>query len=173
MVNHAGRAIAVTEGFIGSTNDKTIVCWDATVEEIRTDKQYTEKTFDVCNEDGTTTTLKGVLLARRQRVPQVANPDGAHQVPAERERSPLFEEAGERAEGRGMLLRHSEGPLQDPEARHGVPRAGAHRQRVFHVLHLAQHAAHLRRNGRAGGKHALGQQCRGGDHVGDRAGGGL
>ncbi|CAN0370454.1 unnamed protein product, partial [Ectocarpus fasciculatus] len=61
-VNHAGRAIAVTEGFTGSTNDKTIVCWDAAVEKIRTDKQYTEKTFDVYNEDGTTTTLKGCYL---------------------------------------------------------------------------------------------------------------
>ncbi|CAB1097547.1 unnamed protein product [Ectocarpus sp. CCAP 1310/34] len=61
-VDHAGRAIAVTEGFTGSTNDKTIVCWDAAVEKIRTDKQYTEKTFDVYNEDGTTTTLKGCYL---------------------------------------------------------------------------------------------------------------
>ncbi|CAB1118961.1 unnamed protein product [Ectocarpus sp. CCAP 1310/34] len=40
----------------------TIVCWDAAVEKIRTDKQYTEKTFDVYNEDGTTTTLKGWYL---------------------------------------------------------------------------------------------------------------
>ncbi|CAN0110840.1 unnamed protein product [Ectocarpus sp. 6 AP-2014] len=61
-VDHAGRAIAVTEGFTGSTNDKTIVCWDAAVEKIRTDKQYTEKTFDVYNEDGTTTTLKGCYV---------------------------------------------------------------------------------------------------------------
>ncbi|CAB1103577.1 unnamed protein product [Ectocarpus sp. CCAP 1310/34] len=58
-VDHASRAIAVTEGFTGSTNDKTIVCWDAAVDKIRTDKQYTEKTFDLYNEDGTTTTLKG------------------------------------------------------------------------------------------------------------------
>ncbi|CBJ30444.1 transposon protein, putative, Pong sub-class [Ectocarpus siliculosus] len=172
-VNHAGRASAVTEGFTGSTNDKTIVCWDAAVEKIRTDKQYTEKTFDVYNEDGTTTTLKGCYLLVDNGYHKWQILMGAHQVPAERERSPLFEEAGERAEGRGMLLRHPERPLQDPEARHGVPRAGAHRQRVLHVLHLAQHAAHLRRNGRAGGKHAMGQQCRGGDHVGDRAGGGL
>ncbi|CAN0563637.1 unnamed protein product [Ectocarpus sp. 12 AP-2014] len=61
-VDHAGRAMAVTEGFTGSTNDKTIVCWDAAVEKIRMDKQYTEKTFDVYNEDGTTTTLKGCYL---------------------------------------------------------------------------------------------------------------
>ncbi|CAB1104238.1 unnamed protein product [Ectocarpus sp. CCAP 1310/34] len=61
-VDHAGRAIAVTEGFTGSTNDKTIFCWDAAVEKIRTDKQYTDKTFDVYNEDGTTTTLKGCYL---------------------------------------------------------------------------------------------------------------
>ncbi|CAB1099337.1 unnamed protein product [Ectocarpus sp. CCAP 1310/34] len=61
-VNHAGRAIAVTEGFTDSTNDKTTVCWDAVVEKIRTDNQYTEKTFDVYNEDGTTTTLKGCYL---------------------------------------------------------------------------------------------------------------
>ncbi|CAB1096709.1 unnamed protein product [Ectocarpus sp. CCAP 1310/34] len=61
-VNHAGRAIVVTEGFTGSTNDKTIICWDAAVEKIRTDKQYPKQTFDVYNEDGTTTTLKGCYL---------------------------------------------------------------------------------------------------------------
>ena len=61
-VNHAGRAVAVTEGFTGSTNDKTIICWDAAVERIRNVKQYTEKTFDVYNEDGTTRTLKGCYL---------------------------------------------------------------------------------------------------------------
>ena len=27
-VNHAGRAVAVTEGFTGSTNDKTIIWWE-------------------------------------------------------------------------------------------------------------------------------------------------
>ncbi|CAN0414918.1 unnamed protein product, partial [Ectocarpus sp. 12 AP-2014] len=61
-VSHAGREIAVTEGLTGSTNDKTIICWDAAVEKIRTNKQFTEKTFDVYNEDGTTTTLKGRCL---------------------------------------------------------------------------------------------------------------
>ncbi|CAB1111127.1 unnamed protein product [Ectocarpus sp. CCAP 1310/34] len=174
MVSHAGRAIAVTEGFTCSTNDKTIVCWDAAVEKIRTDKQYTEKTFDVYNEDGTTTTLKGCYLLVDNGYHKLVNsveskrpslgpspfplsfffpveyPDGTHQVPAERERHSLFEGAGERAQGRGVLLRHPEGSLQDPEARHGVPRVGAHRQRVFRELHLAQHAAHLRRNGPAG-----------------------
>ncbi|CAN0441290.1 unnamed protein product, partial [Pylaiella littoralis] len=61
-VNHAGRVLAVTEGFTGSTNDKTIICWDAAVDRIRKDKQYTEKTFDVYNKDGTTRTLKGCYL---------------------------------------------------------------------------------------------------------------
>lgn len=61
-VNHAGRVLAVTEGFTGSTNDKTIINWDAAVDKIRTDKQYTEKEFDVYNEDGTTRTLKGCYV---------------------------------------------------------------------------------------------------------------
>ncbi|CAN0330784.1 unnamed protein product, partial [Hapterophycus canaliculatus] len=61
-VNHAGRALAVTEGFTGSTNDKTIICWDAAVDQIRKDEQYREKTFEVYNEDGTTRTLKGCYL---------------------------------------------------------------------------------------------------------------
>ncbi|CAN0169021.1 unnamed protein product, partial [Pylaiella littoralis] len=39
-VNHAGRVLAVTEGFTGSTNDKTIICCDEAVDRIRTDKQY-------------------------------------------------------------------------------------------------------------------------------------
>ena len=61
-VNHSGRVLAPTEGFIGSTNDKTIICWDAAVDQIRKDKKYTDKYFDVYNEDGTTRTLKGCCL---------------------------------------------------------------------------------------------------------------
>ncbi|CAN0345009.1 unnamed protein product, partial [Pylaiella littoralis] len=61
-VNHTGRVLAVTEGFTGSTNDKTIICWDAAVDQIRRDKQDTEKKFDVYKADGTTQTLEGCYL---------------------------------------------------------------------------------------------------------------
>ena len=61
-VDHAGRALAVTGGFTGSTNDKTIICCDAAVDKIRFNPTYTEKTFVVFNEDGTTYTLKGCYL---------------------------------------------------------------------------------------------------------------
>ncbi|CAM9914719.1 unnamed protein product [Pylaiella littoralis] len=61
-VDHTGRVLAVTEGFTGSTNDKTIICWDAAVDQIRRDKQYTEKKFDVYKADGTTQTLEGCYL---------------------------------------------------------------------------------------------------------------
>ncbi|CAB1111676.1 unnamed protein product [Ectocarpus sp. CCAP 1310/34] len=61
-VTHTGIEGVPTIGYQVTTNDKTIVCWDAAVEKIRTDKQCTEKTFDMYNEDGTTTTLKGCYL---------------------------------------------------------------------------------------------------------------
>ncbi|CAN0331618.1 unnamed protein product [Pylaiella littoralis] len=37
-VDHAGRAIGVTQGFTGATNDKTIVRYDAAVQTIRNNK---------------------------------------------------------------------------------------------------------------------------------------
>ena len=61
-VNYSGRVLTVTEGFTGSTNDKTIICWDTAVDHIRKDKNYTDKQFDVYNEDGTPRTLKGCYL---------------------------------------------------------------------------------------------------------------
>ena len=61
-VSHSGRVLAVTEGFTGSTNDKTIICGDAAVDMIRNDSRYAEKEFQVYNEDGTTRTLKGCYL---------------------------------------------------------------------------------------------------------------
>ena len=57
-VNHSRRVLAATEGFTGSTKDKTIICWDAAVDQIRKDTKYKDKQFDVYNEDGTTHTLK-------------------------------------------------------------------------------------------------------------------
>ena len=61
-VSHSGRVLAVTEGFTGSTNDKTIIRYDAAIDRIRNDRQYTEKEFEVCNEDGSKRTLKGCYL---------------------------------------------------------------------------------------------------------------
>ena len=61
-VNPSGRVLAVTEGFTGSTNDKTTICWDAAVDHIRKNNKYTDKQFDVYNEDGTMCTPKGCYL---------------------------------------------------------------------------------------------------------------
>ena len=36
-VDHAGRALAVTSGFTGATNDKTIIRYDAAVNKINND----------------------------------------------------------------------------------------------------------------------------------------
>ena len=60
-VDDTGRVLAVTEGFTGSTSDKTIICNDGAVEQIRYDK-HMEKPCVVFNADGTTRTLKGCYL---------------------------------------------------------------------------------------------------------------
>ena len=62
MLNYSGRVLAATEGFTGSTNGKEIICWDAAVDQIRKYKKYTDKQFEVYNEDGPTRTLKGCYL---------------------------------------------------------------------------------------------------------------
>lgn len=61
-VDHAGRAIGVTQGFTGATNDKTIVRYDAAVGSIRTNKQYTEREYKLRKKDGTEFTRKGCYL---------------------------------------------------------------------------------------------------------------
>lgn len=61
-VDHAGRAIGVTRGFTGATNDKTIIRYDAAVDKIRKDSQYTERQYKLRKADGTTFTRSGCYL---------------------------------------------------------------------------------------------------------------
>ena len=61
-VDHAGRAIAITSGFTGATNDKTIIRYDAGVEKIKTDSQYTDREYKLRKADGTFRERKGCYL---------------------------------------------------------------------------------------------------------------
>ena len=61
-VDHTKRALAVTSGFTGSTNDKTIIRYDSAVTRIRKDATYTERKFKVYGADGTSYELKGCYL---------------------------------------------------------------------------------------------------------------
>lgn len=61
-VDHSGRALAVTKGFTGSTNDKTIIRFDSAVTKIRTDPEYTEQTYTLYEADGTPYEQKGCYL---------------------------------------------------------------------------------------------------------------
>ncbi|CAM9899303.1 unnamed protein product, partial [Ectocarpus sp. 8 AP-2014] len=61
-VDHAGRAIAITSGFTGATNDKTIIRYDAGVHTIKTDAQYTKRTYQLRRTDGTFRERMGCYL---------------------------------------------------------------------------------------------------------------
>ncbi|CAN0410174.1 unnamed protein product, partial [Pylaiella littoralis] len=61
-VDHAGRAIGVTQGFTGATNDKTIVRYDAAVQTIRNNKVYKDREYKLRKADGTEFTRKGCYL---------------------------------------------------------------------------------------------------------------
>ena len=58
-VDHAGRALAVTKGFTGATNDKTIIRYDAAVAKIGTDPQYKDREYKLRKADGTFQTRRG------------------------------------------------------------------------------------------------------------------
>ncbi|CAB1116465.1 unnamed protein product [Ectocarpus sp. CCAP 1310/34] len=60
--NHAGRAIAITSGFTGETNHKTIIRYDAGVHTVKTDAQYTKRTYKLRRADGTFRERKGCYL---------------------------------------------------------------------------------------------------------------
>ncbi|CAM9721132.1 unnamed protein product [Pylaiella littoralis] len=60
-VDHAGRAMGVTQGFTGAINDKTIVRYDAAVQTIR-NKVYKDREFKLRKADGTEFTRKGCYL---------------------------------------------------------------------------------------------------------------
>lgn len=59
IVDPTGRVLAVTKGFAGSMNDKTIIRYDLAVRKIKTDPVYTQKEYTLFREDGTTFTRKG------------------------------------------------------------------------------------------------------------------
>jgi len=61
-VDHTRRALAVTSGFTGSTNDKTIIRFDSAVTQIRTDPTYTEQTYKLYKADETPYEQKGCYL---------------------------------------------------------------------------------------------------------------
>lgn len=52
-VDHTGRALAVTKGFTGATNDETIIRYDAAVTKIKTDTQYKDREYKLRKADGT------------------------------------------------------------------------------------------------------------------------
>lgn len=53
IVDHTKRAVAVTPGFTGATNDMTIIRFDSAVTKIRTDPIYTERKYKLYEADGT------------------------------------------------------------------------------------------------------------------------
>lgn len=61
-VDHSGRALAVTEGFTGATNDKTIIRYDEAVRMIRESPEYRDRVFKLRMADGSWITRKGCYL---------------------------------------------------------------------------------------------------------------
>lgn len=61
-VDHSGRALAVSKGFAGAANDRTILRYDLAVQMVREDPVYRGRMFSLYNEDGTWTEHKGVYL---------------------------------------------------------------------------------------------------------------
>ncbi|CAN0390838.1 unnamed protein product, partial [Ascophyllum nodosum] len=58
-VDHSGRALAVTRGFAGAHNDKTIIRYDDAVQQIRKNATYTERVFQLRGKDGELIDCKG------------------------------------------------------------------------------------------------------------------
>ena len=61
-VDHSGRALAVTRGFAGAHNDKTIIRYDDAVQQIRKNATYTERVFHLRGKDGELIDCKGNYL---------------------------------------------------------------------------------------------------------------
>ena len=61
-VDHSGRALAITQGFPGAHNDKTIIRHNKAVQAIRQDPTYTENTFLLRTADGSLIEHKGNYL---------------------------------------------------------------------------------------------------------------
>ena len=75
-VDHAGRALAVTKGFTGATNDKTIIRYDAAVAKIGTDPQYKDREYKLRKADGTFRTRRGCYLIVDNGYHEVNSRDG-------------------------------------------------------------------------------------------------
>eukprot|EP00904_Undaria_pinnatifida_P003324 jgi/Undpi1/12993/HiC_scaffold_7.g02657.m1 len=61
-VDHTKRVLAVTRGFTGATNDKTIIRYDAAVKRIREDTVYTKRKYKLYAEDGVQFEEEGCYL---------------------------------------------------------------------------------------------------------------
>ena len=61
-VDYSGRARAVTEGFTGATNDKTIIRDDTVVIIVREHPEYKDRVFEISIANGTWITRKGCYL---------------------------------------------------------------------------------------------------------------
>ena len=68
-VDHTKRAVAVSPGFMGSTNDKTIIRFNKAVTKIRIDPTYTEQKYKLLRSRWDAVRAGGMLLDRGQRVP--------------------------------------------------------------------------------------------------------
>ena len=75
-VDHTGRALAVTKGFTGATNDKTIIRYDAAVAKIGTDPQYKDREYKLRKADGTFRTRRGCYLIVDNGYHEVNSRDG-------------------------------------------------------------------------------------------------
>ena len=61
-VNHRRWIMAVSRGFFGSYNDKTIVKYDSFINDIRNRKKYQDYRFDLRRRDGTISAISGAWI---------------------------------------------------------------------------------------------------------------
>ncbi|CAB1114838.1 unnamed protein product [Ectocarpus sp. CCAP 1310/34] len=59
IVDHTGHVLAVTKGFAGVMNDKTIIRYDTAVAKIRRDPVYTKKVYTLFDKNGQPFERKG------------------------------------------------------------------------------------------------------------------
>ena len=62
-VDHTGRLLAVTKGYAGSMNDKTIVRYDAAIKSIQSCPTYTEKEYSLFDADGGLTSARATSVS--------------------------------------------------------------------------------------------------------------
>ncbi|CAN0351921.1 unnamed protein product, partial [Discosporangium mesarthrocarpum] len=58
-VDHTGCALAMTAGFAGATDDKTIVCYDPSVDRVKTHEAYTQMEYTLADSERRELTEKG------------------------------------------------------------------------------------------------------------------